>query len=76
MIAKEEQKDQLSQGLKAREGRPPGEKEFVKGLLQGLIQTNPCVIGGGWNGTCYCYVVVIVGNRAMLVFFSLPLTET
>lgn len=36
---------------------------FVKGLLQCLIQTNPCVIGGGWNSSCYCCVVVIIGIK-------------
>lgn len=48
----------------------------MKGLLQGPIQTNPCVIGGGWNGAHYCYVVVIIGIEQHLFFFSLPLTET
>ena len=31
-IAMEEQKDQLSRELKAREGRPPGGKEFGEAL--------------------------------------------
>lgn len=43
-------------------------RSVVKGLLPGLTQTNPCVIGGGWNSTCYCYVVVIIGIEQSLVF--------
>lgn len=40
----------------------------MKGLLQGLTQSNPCVIGGGWSSTCYCYVVVIIGVEQSLFF--------